>query len=170
MVRRVGPAVVLVALLLIGCASSELPSTRTEQQLRAAGFGCRTLTVTGDGRAPFSECVWVADTPALQGRGLMGVDDPGLGGRSGMAFVFDPPVEAAFWMKDTFLPLTLVWVGGDGRVLGTRDLEPCMGAPGAVCAPVPPPGPLSMAIEVPRGRAPALGLVEGASVALGGPC
>ncbi|MBU3700915.1 MAG: DUF192 domain-containing protein [Acidimicrobiia bacterium] len=170
MVRRAGPVAVLLALLLIGCGSSGSAASSTEQRLQEAGFGCRTLTVTGEGRAPRADCVWVADTPALQGRGLMGVDDPGLGGRPGMAFVFDPPVEASFWMKDTPLPLTLVWVGKDGRVLGTRDLEPCSATSGSVCTPVSPPGPLSMAIEVPRGRAPALGLVPGASVSLGAPC
>lgn len=170
MVRRVGSVVVLVALLLVGCGTGRSASTDTEQRLRGAGFGCRTVTVTGEGRAPVTHCLWVADTPTLQGRGLTGVDDPGLGGRPGMAFVFDAPVEASFWMKDTPLPLTLVWVGTDGRVLGTRDMEPCSGAPGAVCAPVPPPGPLSMAVEVPQGRAPALGLVPGASVAVGEPC
>lgn len=170
MVRRAGPVVVLLALLLIGCGPSGSSATRTERRLQDAGFGCRTLTVTGVGRAPLTGCVWVADTPALQARGLMGVDDPGLGGRPGMAFVFDPPVEASFWMKDTLLPLTLVWVGKDGRVLGTQDLEPCSGASGAVCTSVPPPGPLSLAIEVPRGRAPVLGLVPGASVTLGESC
>lgn len=169
MVCRAGP-VVLVALLFIGCGSSGSASTSTEQRLQEAGFGCRTLTITGDGRAPLTDCVWVADTPALQARGLTGVDDPELGGRPGMAFVFDPPFAASFWMKDTPLPLTLVWVGRDGRVLGTRDLEPCARASGAVCAPVPPPGPLSLAIEVPRGQAPSLGLVPGASVSLGEPC
>jgi len=170
MIRRPGPVIVLVALLLIGCGSHESESTRTEQQLQADGFGCRTLTVTGDGQAPLTECVWVADTPELQRRGLMGVDDPDLGGRPGMVFVFESPVEATFWMKDTPLPLTLVWVGRDGRVSGTRDMEPCVGGSVATCVRMPPPGPFSMAIEVPRGRAPGLGLVPGALVSLGDPC
>lgn len=161
---------VVAVLFLVGCGTDEPSSVVAEQQLRAAGFQCRTVVVDGDGRSPRSECLWVADTPELQGRGLTGVDDPDLGGRPGMVFPFDPPVAATFWMRDASVPLTLVWVGLDGRVLGTRDMEPCADESGATCARVSAPAPLTMALEVPRGRAPALGLVPGASVSLGDPC
>lgn len=180
--RRRSPAIIGVVLALVvalaGCGDDTPARTQAEQEaiattealLISEGFGCRLLgpapPAVGVARA---NCAWVADTAAERERGLKGVTDPSLGGHEVMAFVFDAPTTASFWMKDTLIPLTVVWVGADGRILGSTDMEPCDPS-GSRCPNYAPPGPYTMAIEVARGRAPDLGLVTGASVILGDPC
>jgi uncharacterized membrane protein (UPF0127 family) len=36
---------------------------------------------------------------------------------SGMLFVFTPPQPVGFWMKDTFIPLDLLFFDKDGRLV-----------------------------------------------------
>lgn len=90
--------------------------------------------------------VRIADTPETRRRGLMGVER--LPDDEGMAFVFDEPVTSTFWMKDTPLPLSIAFVGGDGRIVSIRDMEPCPGDP---CPRFGADGPFTLAIEANRG-------------------
>jgi uncharacterized membrane protein (UPF0127 family) len=47
-----------------------------------------------------------------------------IGPREGMIFVYDTDQHLAFWMKDTILPLTLVFLSKDGEILQVEDLKP----------------------------------------------
>ncbi|MBS0394058.1 MAG: DUF192 domain-containing protein [Proteobacteria bacterium] len=58
---------------------------------------------------------WVADTEPRRNRGLMFVKS--LAADRGMLFLFEPPQVTAFWMKNTLIPLDLLFVGPDGRVI-----------------------------------------------------
>lgn len=58
--------------------------------------------------------VWVADTPARQAQGLMFVRDLPAG--EGMIFINDKPRVAAFWMKNTFIELDMLFVAPDGHI------------------------------------------------------
>lgn len=63
--------------------------------------------------------LWVADTPAARQRGLSAVER--LSADAGMLFWFDQEGEhGGFWMKDTLLPLDVVFLGG-GAQGGWRD-------------------------------------------------
>ena len=42
----------------------------------------------------------------------------------GMIFVFERPEPQAFWMKNTFIPLSIAFLGGDGRILNIEDMAP----------------------------------------------
>ena len=42
----------------------------------------------------------------------------------GMLFVFDAPQPLAFWMKNTFVPLSIAFIGIDGRILNIEDMAP----------------------------------------------
>ena len=53
----------------------------------------------------------------------MNVDS--MGGADGMVFVYDQPTSGAFWMKDTFLPLSIAFFGGDGLFIDALDMSPC---------------------------------------------
>ncbi len=59
--------------------------------------------------------VEVAQSPAQREQGLM--NRAKLGVRSGMWFVFDRPDRYAFWMKNTRVPLDIIWVSPQGRVV-----------------------------------------------------
>jgi uncharacterized protein len=42
----------------------------------------------------------------------------------GMLFVFNAPQPLAFWMKNTFVPLSIAFIGVDGRILNIEDMAP----------------------------------------------
>ena len=71
--------------------------------------------VQADGRpVPFR--VEVALTPEEHARGLMYRSrlDPD----AGMLFVFDEPRVQRFWMKNTLIPLDMIFIGADRRIAG----------------------------------------------------
>jgi uncharacterized protein len=69
----------------------------------------------------------VADTDAERERGLMGRTS--LAPDGGMVFRFPAPSDSAFWMKDTPIPLSVAFVGGDRRIVDILDMAPCAGDP-----------------------------------------
>ncbi len=42
----------------------------------------------------------------------------------GMLFVFGEPQPLAFWMKNTYVPLSIAFIGADGRILNIEDMSP----------------------------------------------
>lgn len=75
---------------------------------------------TAAGQVAFS--VEIADDPGERERGLMFRED--MPDRHGMLFVFERTDEVGFWMKDTPLPLDLVFIGEDGVIGAIRRGEP----------------------------------------------
>lgn len=58
--------------------------------------------------------VWVADTDARRQRGLMFVSH--LNDDEGMLFIYPQPQPISIWMKNTLIPLDLLFVSPEGRV------------------------------------------------------
>jgi uncharacterized membrane protein (UPF0127 family) len=58
--------------------------------------------------------VWIADTDARRARGLMFVEQ--LDDDAGMLFIYPQPQPIAMWMKNTHVPLDMLFVNADGRV------------------------------------------------------
>lgn len=78
-----------------------------------------TVQLSVNGKSITAE---VADEPHEQQAGLMYRDN--LPKNSGMLFILDPPRRAAFWMKNTLLPLSIAYIAASGRILEIHDLEP----------------------------------------------
>ena len=95
-------------------------------------------------------------------QGLMGVTD--FLGWTGMAFVFEADTEAAFWMRNTPMPLSIVFLRADGAVVSIVDMEPCADVDS--CPTYPPAGPYRFAIEVPQGRVMSLGIGQTSFIGL----
>jgi uncharacterized protein len=64
----------------------------------------------------------VAQTAEQRGIGLM--HRPKMGASEGMLFVFDTASQQCFWMKNTLLPLSIAFLGDDGRVVNIEDMAP----------------------------------------------
>ena len=105
----------------------------------------------------------VADTDASRQRGLAGVRH--LPDQRGMAFLFDHPIPAAFWMKDTLIPLSIAFWTPDGRIVAMEDMTPCPAGP---CARYRAPAPVAGALEVNLGFFQRHGVEVGDRVELSG--
>jgi uncharacterized membrane protein (UPF0127 family) len=66
--------------------------------------------------------VEIADTPELREKGLQDVES--LGDHEGMLFIFEEPTEVGFWMKDTLIPLDIIFINEDEEVVEVHHGEP----------------------------------------------
>ncbi|WP_324289783.1 DUF192 domain-containing protein [Frigidibacter sp. RF13] len=107
------------------------------------------------GGAVFS--VEVADDDAERHLGLMNRDRMSAG--HGMLFVYDRPRIVAFWMKNTRIPLDMIFVGGDGRVRKVHE-----GAKPFDETPIPGGEDIQFVLEINGGLARRLGIAPGAEL------
>jgi uncharacterized protein len=91
----------------------------------------------------------LAKTPEEQAQGLMFRES--LPERAGMLFLFPEAGVHKFWMKNTMIPLDMIWLDGDGRVLFvSADTPPCRADP---CQSYGPDGPAASVLEIAGGMA-----------------
>ncbi len=64
----------------------------------------------------------VAAAPDDRARGLM--QRFSLQPDHGMLFVFERAEPLAFWMKNTFIPLSIAFIGADGKIINIEDMQP----------------------------------------------
>ena len=101
---------VLLSLVFPGCA-------REEGSGRAEGDGKITIRVEG-----MPVRVEVAETQEKRRQGLMFRET--LPANEGMLFVFEREQLLSFWMKDTYLPLSIAFISRDGEIVAIQDMEP----------------------------------------------
>ena len=86
-----------------------------------SGLPVIALTIeTEKGRKPFR--VELARTDKEQAKGLM--FRTGMGADEGMLFIRNPPGVASFWMRNTVIPLDIIYIGTDGRILNIANAIP----------------------------------------------
>ena len=102
--------------------------------------------------------VEIADTPAARQKGLMFRKKLPEG--QGMLFDFKREQDVAFWMKNTYIPLDMIFIRGNGRILRiARNTKPLS------TALIPSGGPVRAVLEVIGGTAEKLGIEAGDRVA-----
>ena len=78
-----------------------------------------------------------------------------LPGDRGMIFPYDPPQDVSFWMKNTLIPLDIIFIRGDGRIARIANARPLDETP------LPSGEPIAVVLEIRGGRAAELGIKEG---------
>lgn len=136
-------ALLLCALFMTGCAS-----------------GNGLWVELGDARYT----VEVADDDAERARGLMFRDQ--MADDRGMLFIHDRQSPQAYWMKNTRIPLDILYFDDTLRLVSQqRDVPPCSAGNG--CPPYPSDAPARYVLELNAGQAARLGLENGAELRLG---
>ncbi|MEK6822267.1 MAG: DUF192 domain-containing protein [Nanoarchaeota archaeon] len=108
-----------------------------------------------------SYAVEVADTPQEHEKGLMGRDTLDAG--TGMLFVFPKESKLAFWMKNTTLPLDIIFINNQNTIVTVKTMVPCEADP---CPVYQSGAAAKYALEIPGGDAQQYGLRAGQQVAL----
>jgi uncharacterized protein len=113
-----------------------------------------TVTVETASGARHRFTVEVATTPAQTAQGLMFRRQ--MAADAGMLFLFDPPENAVFWMKNTYIPLDMIFIAPDGRILNIAERTVPLTE-----TPVPAAGLTRAVLEVNGGTAARLGIKPG---------
>lgn len=66
--------------------------------------------------------VEIANTQEKRARGLMYRKE--LDDNHGMLFIFDEVKEVSFWMKNTFIPLSIAFIDTNYKIVGIKDMLP----------------------------------------------
>lgn len=135
-------AVLVVTLPLAACSSVAQDDTRLSIQ-------------SADGTHQFT--VEVVDTPESRAQGLMYVQE--LGDDEGMLFDFKEERPVSFWMRNTFIPLDMLFIEADGTVLNIH-----VNARPHDITSIPSAGPVQFVLEIPGGRSTELGIAAGDQV------
>jgi uncharacterized membrane protein (UPF0127 family) len=108
--------------------------------------------------------VELANSPAEQAHGLMGRDHMAAG--HGMLFVFRDSAPRTFWMKDTLIPLDMLFFDAGGRLVAIQaDAKPCQADP---CKLYPSGVPARYVLELNAGTAARLGVRKGDVITFSG--
>jgi len=138
-----------VALLLTGVSSCKSVPMMGEAQAQGAvvPLSIKTAKTTHKFR------VEVARTEAEQERGLMFRES--LPADGGMIFPMKPPRIASFWMRNTVIPLDMIFIRADGTIARiAADTVPYS------LEPVDSGEPVAAVLELAGGKAAALGIAE----------
>jgi len=110
---------------------------------------------TGERQLTFR--VELARTPEERERGLMYRDK--LAADAGMLFIFERPAPQTFWMKNTLIPLDMIFIGADRTIVGiVENAEPLTLTPRGV------PEPSQFVLEIGGGLSARLGIRAGQHV------
>jgi uncharacterized membrane protein (UPF0127 family) len=108
--------------------------------------------------------VEVADDDAERARGLMYRDAMASG--NGMLFIYEAEGPQAYWMKNTKIPLDILYFDGSRKLVSQqRDVPPC--SLGDACPSYPSTAPAQYVLELNAGEAARLKLQDGAELTFG---
>jgi uncharacterized membrane protein (UPF0127 family) len=113
---RLFPVLIALALSIgpatVARAATDCPNTGLDKR--------KTVLVTDKGRYRYD--LEVAASPGQQACGMM--YRKSVPPRTGMVFPFAPPRVTSFWMENTLVPLDLIFVGPDRRVISIATGQP----------------------------------------------
>lgn len=111
----------VVAMLSLLAAGSQAQDYGIDEL--AAAFGRTVIVIEANEYACYSFDVFIAETDAQKQRGLMFVRD--LPEQAGMIFLYTDSGIHSMWMKNTYIPLDIVFIRRDGRISSVaKNTEP----------------------------------------------
>lgn len=150
--RRVPLGLLLVAALATGARADDADEL-------SRSFARDTIVIEGKADACYRFDVWLATTTAQQRRGLMFVRE--LPRFAGMLFLYGEDAVLSFWMKNTYIPLDILFIRADGSVANiVKNTEPLS------LASIPAAEPVRYVLELNAGVTDALGIEPGSRVYL----
>ncbi|MDP1736729.1 MAG: DUF192 domain-containing protein [Caulobacter sp.] len=156
--RSAGRTIVLTAmmvapLLVASACRAEAPPPAPAVATAPAPAPLETLTIdTARGTLTFK--VEIADNEAERQQGLM--YRTSLAPDAGMLFIWDKAAPRAFWMRNTYIPLDIIYIGAGGQIVSIAAMtEPFNETP------IPSDGPALAVLEIAGGRAAELGIAIG---------
>jgi hypothetical protein len=116
--RKLHPASsLLAAVVLAGLAAGACKNSAGQRQTATAGPEAPSSTVVVDtGARQITFRVELARTEPEREKGLMFREK--LAPDAGMLFLFERPSVQTFWMKNTLIPLDMIFIGSDHAVVG----------------------------------------------------
>jgi len=120
--------------------------------------GLETAVITIAAERPATLEVELARTDTERTTGLM--YRTALEDGKGMFFIFEMDQVLSFWMKDTYIPLSIAYIGYDGTIIDIRDMYP------RNTSPVHSSRSVRYALEVPQGWFDRAGIKTGNKVSL----
>lgn len=125
-------AVVALALILAGCGGAPANSdTRSQgagatsqatEETTSTSSDLSTLVIETSGGEQVEVRVEVADNAVEQAKGLMYRKE--LGEDRGMLFVYPDERVLSYWMKNTYIPLSIAYIDSEGRMVDILDMKP----------------------------------------------
>ena len=80
------------------------------------------MTIHTSSRKEVRVRVEIADNAFERARGLM--YRTVLAEDRGMLFIYDAEQKLSFWMKNTFIPLSIAFIDSEGRIVDIQDMKP----------------------------------------------